>query len=124
MSCRSVFLSAGLLGCLVASYGQNSSPATAGPNDAEPRLAVIAGKVLSAETGVGLPKATVALYSTDNRRSQRPLAAKTNDKGEYQLLGVAPGRYRVTASLQGRTSEPKIVEVRAEDVSEVELRLR
>ncbi len=65
------------------------------------RLAVIAGKVLSAETGVGLPKATVALYSTDNRRSQRPLAAKTNDKGEYQVLGVAPGRYRIFASRNG-----------------------
>ena len=101
MSCRSVFLSVGLLGCSVASYGQNSSLATAGPNDAEPQLAVIAGKVLSAETGVGLPKATVALYSADNRRSQRPLAAKTNDKGEYQLLGVPPGRYRIFASRNG-----------------------
>ena len=71
----------------------------AGDPGAEP--AIIAGTVLSAQTGLALPKVTVALYSAQTQEGGRPLSVGTNDKGQYVVEGVPPGRYRIFASRNG-----------------------
>ena len=101
MRVRGALVSAALCGFFCSSYGQSLPRPNQDSADGKRRLAVVAGKVLSAETGLGLPKATVALYSMENRQRGRPLAVKTNEKGEYQFLRVPPGRYRISATRNG-----------------------
>ena len=126
---RGVFVATAFVGFLWPAFGQNLSRPDQDSSDKEPEFAVIAGRVLNAETGIGLPKATVALYSMNTRRSWRPLAAKTNDEGEYQIADVPPGRYRIFGTRtgfvrqsfsrnpsQGRSSSGTLVAVRAGQV--------
>lgn len=63
--------------------------------------AIIAGTVFSAETGQALPKVTIALYSGQTEEGGRPLSVGTNEKGQYIIEDVAPGRYRIFASRNG-----------------------
>ncbi len=101
MSFPGVFVAAAFWGFLCPAFGQNLAQPDQHSSDREREFAVIGGRVLNAETGIGLPKATVALYSVNTRRSWRPLAAKTNDEGEYQILDVPPGRYRIFGTRTG-----------------------
>jgi hypothetical protein len=52
-----------------------------------------------------------------------PLRARSDGRGEFRLDGVAAGRVRVEAEEGGRRASDE-VEVRADDESHVELRLK
>lgn len=68
---------------------------------------VILGKVLDDE-GDPLPRTSVAAYrlgglgASQQSRQQISGSAATNDIGEYRLANLAPGRYVVVATSQGR----------------------
>ncbi len=64
---------------------------------------VIAGHVLD-QDGDPLPYASVEAlqygYQSGKKTLQRLSSARTDDRGEYRLFGLAPGRYYVRASLR------------------------
>jgi protocatechuate 3,4-dioxygenase beta subunit len=67
------------------------------------RTASIAGRVMD-EDGQPLPNVEVVAYQTFSRRGKRGLGAvrgvSTNDRGEYRIFDLAPGRYYVRANYQ------------------------
>ena len=62
--------------------------------------AVIAGRILD-EDGEPLPSVTVnamrEAYSEGKRKLSMSATAQTNDRGEYRLFGLPPGRYFISA---------------------------
>ena len=69
----------------------------AAPAAAQQQLGVIQGTIADRTGGV-LPGVTVTVT---NLETGVPRVATTNDAGVYRVIGVEPGRYRVSADLQG-----------------------
>ncbi|MEX2271383.1 MAG: TonB-dependent receptor [Vicinamibacterales bacterium] len=69
----------------------------AAPAAAQQQLGVIQGTIADRTGGV-LPGVTVTVTNLD---TGVPRVATTNDAGVYRVIGVEPGRYRVSADLQG-----------------------
>jgi hypothetical protein len=65
----------------------------------------IRGRVMSADTGAALGKATLMLFSSEPQGRERPLTAKTNSEGDYEFKEVKPGRYQLRANRNGYVSQ-------------------
>lgn len=64
----------------------------------------IKGRVVGADTGLGLTKATVTLFGQGSDRSE-PRVVRTNANGDYEVSAVKPGRYSVSASRSGYVTQ-------------------
>ena len=71
--------------------------------------------------GKPLEKAVVAIEFTDG--INRKYEVKTNKKGEFIQIGLAPGNYKATASFEGLGAESFPVRVRLGDPTKVEFKL-
>ncbi len=107
------------VGFLRQAYGARSAGGSSAPLNLSPGQTlrnvemkltpqgVILGKVLDDE-GDPLPRTSVVAYrmgglgTTQQFRQQAGGSAATNDIGEYRLANLAPGRYVVVATSQGR----------------------
>ncbi|PYV84524.1 MAG: hypothetical protein DMG05_24485, partial [Acidobacteria bacterium] len=110
---------------------------TAGGAKTQIKTGSIRGRVMSADTGAALGKATLTLYSSEPQGHERPLTAKTNSEGDYEFKEVKPGRYQLRANRNGyvsqaygqkasdpRMSQGTILRVRAgETLGEIDLKL-
>jgi len=82
-----------------AGRGQGGGRRGAGPQrDVAPQqgTAVIAGKVVAADTGRALRRARVVVSGTGRSRM-----ASTDEQGRYRIVGLAAGSYSVTAAKSG-----------------------
>ena len=81
--------------------------------------AVIAGRILD-EDGEPLPGATVSalreVYSEGKRSLSTSTTVETNDRGEYRLFGLPPGRYFISAVNAAWDSLARSEEVEDRDV--------
>jgi tetratricopeptide (TPR) repeat protein len=78
------------------------------------------GKVVDAK-GSPLEKAVVTIEFTDG--INRKYEVKTNKKGEFIQIGLAPGNYKATASFENMGAESIPVRVRLGDPTKVEFKL-
>lgn len=92
------------------------------------RLHAIAGRLIDAETGLVVPNGLFNFGSL--RDDSKWLAPQTqfrsDDKGEFRIEGLMPGRYAAFATpdhQSGFYSEPVTIVVSEEDVGGVELKL-
>lgn len=78
---------------------QERPPGLPGGQDANnsPKTGIIRGRVTAADSGIGLGKASLVLFSADGRPRERPLTNKTNPEGEYEIRDVKPGQYHLRA---------------------------
>jgi len=102
-----------------------------------PKLGTIRGRVIATDTGAGLSKASLMLMPSEPQGRERPLTAKTNAEGDYELKEVKPGRYHLRANRNGyvnqaygqkasdtRMSQGTLLVVRAgETLSQVDFKL-
>ena len=100
----------GLMACAVLLF--------ASPGQAQ--TGALQGKVGDA-AGKPLEKAVVVIEFTDG--INRKYEVKTNKKGEFIQIGLAPGNYKVTASFEGLGSESFPVRVRLGDPQKLEFKL-
>ena len=63
----------------------------------------LTGHVMDAETGAGIPNATLSFALTGS--SSEPLVKQTADKGGFQLKTITPGIYTVTVSKLGYVTQ-------------------
>ena len=74
------------------------APQQAAPRDTKPvaaGTAVLAGRVVDAETGDPIPRALLQVMS---KVGERPTELEANDRGEFRLEGLGAGDYTVVAS--------------------------
>jgi tetratricopeptide (TPR) repeat protein len=100
----------GLMACAVFLF---SSPGQA-------QTGALQGKVTDA-AGKPLEKAVIVIEFTDG--INRKYDVKTNKKGEFIQIGLAPGNYKVTASFEGLGEQAQPVRVRLGDPVKMEFRL-
>jgi tetratricopeptide (TPR) repeat protein len=100
----------GLMACAVFLF--------ASPGQAQ--TGALQGKVTDA-AGKPLEKSVVVIEFTDG--INRKYEVKTNKKGEFIQIGLAPGNYKATASFEGLGSESVPVRVRLGDPTKIEFRL-
>jgi len=100
----------GLMACAVFLF--------ASPGQAQ--TGALQGKVMDA-AGKPLEKAVVAIEFTDG--INRKYEVKTNKKGEFIQIGLAPGNYKATATFEGLGTESFPVRVRLGDPTKVEFKL-
>ena len=79
----------------------------------------IGGRVIDESGGV-LPGVSVTVNSASTNVNQNTV---TNDTGTYSLLYLTPGRYKVTAELQGFKKMAREVEVRLGDRLEIDFKM-
>jgi tetratricopeptide (TPR) repeat protein len=106
---RNLFM-LGLVACAIFLF--------ASPGQAQ--TGALQGKVTDA-AGKPLEKAVVAIEFTDG--INRKYEVKTNKKGEFIQIGLAPGNYKVTASFEGLGDQSFPVRVRLGDPMKMEFRL-
>jgi hypothetical protein len=92
------------------------------------RLHAIAGRLIDAETGRVVPNGKFAFgpLREDSRQIATGAGYRSDDKGEFRIEGLMPGRYAAFArpdDQSGFYSEPVTIVVSEEDVSGVELHL-
>ena len=63
------------------------------------RTGSISGRVLDSD-GEPMPRATVHLTSIRDKSGRTLQTVGTNDRGEYRIFQIAPGKYRVSATYQ------------------------
>src|SRR5215510_11583874 len=73
----------------------------AGPQQAADKPGIIKGRVIAADTGVGLRRARVTLRGSEARPGSNPQASQTNENGEYELKDVKAGRYTLMVMRNG-----------------------
>lgn len=94
------------------------------------RVFTIAGRLVDAETGEPLNDAYLQVSTADaNGRFRASMSGFGVDKeGRFQLPGVLPGRYEISATWAGRNDdyfgEPLRLEVTDHDLEKVELKAR
>jgi hypothetical protein len=92
------------------------------------RLHAVAGRLIDAETGRTVPNGFFIFESLgeDSRRGPTSTGHRSDDKGEFRIEGLMPGRYAAFAKSDDQSgfySEPVTIVVSEEDVSGVELKL-
>jgi len=87
---------------------------------AQAQTGAVQGKVIDA-AGNPLEKAVVTIEFTDG--INRKYEVKTNKKGEFIQIGLAPGNYKATASFEKLGSETIALRVRLGDPMKLEFRL-
>ena len=65
------------------------------------RTGAVSGRIIDAD-GEPIPRASVQLLSIRNKRGATGLAALTDDRGDYRIFQVPPGKYRLSAGVQPR----------------------
>ena len=100
----------GLVACAVFLF--------AAPGQAQ--TGALQGKVTDV-SGKPLDKAVVVIEFTDG--INRKYEVKTNKKGEFIQIGLAPGNYKATASFEGLGAESFPVRVRLGDPTKLEFKL-
>jgi protocatechuate 3,4-dioxygenase beta subunit len=88
----------------------------------------VTGRLIDAETGRAVPNGLFALDSLGegSARKATQTSHMSDDKGEFRIEGLMPGRYAAFANVHDQSefySEPVIIVVSEEDVSGVELKL-
>jgi hypothetical protein len=102
------FLSLCLLFALApAAWAQQaqSGSETAETRSGARNTGVITGRVVS-DDGRPLPDVMVYLYNPYSRQPTRSLTATTDSEGKFQVSGLAPGLYSVSASYPGFITAP------------------
>ena len=85
---------------------QNSSGSNAaGSSTQSQNFASVSGTVVSASTGQPLRKARVELSSIGDRSQNPPLGTTTDAGGQFEIDGITPGRYDLSASRRGYVSK-------------------
>jgi len=69
-------------------------------------VGVITGRVLNPD-GDPVEGATISIY-VGSRRANNALGAQTDDRGEYRIGGLAPGRYRLRAATRELPLPPEV----------------
>jgi tetratricopeptide (TPR) repeat protein len=100
----------GLMACAVFLF--------ASPGQAQ--TGAVQGKVVDTG-GKPLEKAVIVIEFTDG--INRKYEVKTNKKGEFIQIGLAPGNYKVTASAEGQGEMSQPVRVRLGDPAKLEFKL-
>ena len=100
----------GLMACAVFLF---ASPVQAQTGALQGKVSDAAGKLLE--------KAVVVIEFTDG--INRKYEVKTNKKGEFIQIGLAPGNYKATAAFEGLGTESFPVRVRLGDPTKVEFKL-
>ena len=103
-------LALGLMACAVFLF---ASPSQAQTGALQGKVTDVAGKPLE--------KAVVAIEFTDG--INRKYEVKTNKKGEFIQIGLAPGNYKATASFENLGSQSMPVRVRLGDATKLEFKL-
>ena len=65
------------------------------------RTGAVSGRIIDAD-GEPIPRASVQLLSIRNKKRATGLAALTDDRGDYRIFQVPPGKYRLSAAFQPR----------------------
>jgi protocatechuate 3,4-dioxygenase beta subunit len=91
-------------------------------------LHAIAGRLIDEETGLVVPNGlfTFGSLREDSKWPAPQQSFRSDDKGEFRIEGLMPGRYAAFATpdrQSGFYSEPVTIVVSEEDVSDVELKL-
>ena len=73
-------------------------------NQPKPLPARLSGRVLRADSGLSLAKATVLMFL--DGRPQDNLSARTDRSGFFEFPEVSPGRYRLRAQRNGFVAQP------------------
>ena len=85
---------------------QNSSGSNAaGSSTQSQNFASVSGTVVSESTGQPLRKARVELSSIGDRSQNPPLGTTTDAGGQFEIDGITPGRYDLSASRRGYVSK-------------------
>ncbi|MGE5198579.1 MAG: tetratricopeptide repeat protein [Rhodospirillaceae bacterium] len=87
---------------------------------AQSQTGALQGKVTD-PSGKPVEKAVVVIEFTDG--INRKYEVKTNKKGEFIQIGLAPGNYKATASFEGLGSESFPVRVRLGDSAKLDFKL-
>ena len=89
------------VGFLVAAtvFGQVKQVTTATQPAA--KTGTIKGRVVAADTGLGLDKATITLLSQEGGDDGEARVVRTNENGEYGVSALKPGRYSLFVSRSG-----------------------
>jgi uncharacterized protein DUF4198 len=92
------------------------------------RIHAIAGRLIDAETGRAAPNISFSFGSLgeDSRLAGGLTSSRSDDKGEFRIEGLMPGRYTFFAMSEDQSgfySEPATVVLSEEDVNGVELNL-
>ena len=103
-----------LLACAVLVAVAMATPATA------QSTGMVKGKVIDAK-GQPVEQATVTIEFKDG--VSRTYTVKTNKKGEYTQIGLAPGNYKVTATKEKVGTQSFDARVRLGDTAEVNFKL-
>ncbi|HKV48985.1 MAG TPA: carboxypeptidase-like regulatory domain-containing protein [Candidatus Acidoferrales bacterium] len=82
-----------------------SAPNVAGSATQSQNFASVSGTVVSASTGQPLRKARVELSSIGDRNQNPPLGTTTDASGQFEIDGITPGRYDLSASRRGYVSK-------------------
>jgi len=85
-------------------------------------VGAVAGTVTDAGSGEPMGGVRVVVTSTDDGVARG--AATTNSDGEYEIIGLAPGQYRVEANTDGYQSASKQVAVAAGERPRVDFQLQ
>ena len=104
-----VRLAAGLLaGALALAAFQDQPPGAAAKSKDDPNkpktTATLAGKVVNAQTGDPLKKATLLLVKSGGGTAT-PSTTETDDKGQFSFENIDPGRYFLTGERTGFTRQ-------------------
>jgi carboxypeptidase family protein len=69
------------------------------------KTGAIKGRVVAADTGLGLSKATITLLAEEGGNGGEPLVVRTEENGGYEVRTVKAGRYSILASRSGYLSQ-------------------
>ena len=98
-----------LLFLLLASIFQAQQPPAQTPGQQQaqppPKPAKLSGRVLRADDGRPLPKATVTITPEAPGGGGASMSVRTNSSGVYEFPEMPPGRYRLRAQRTGYVTE-------------------
>jgi hypothetical protein len=61
----------------------------------------IKGRVVAADTELGLSKATITIFAQESNSEAEPRVVRTNENGDYEVTGLKGGRYTILAARSG-----------------------
>lgn len=76
----------------------------------------ISGTVTSAETGEPVPDAKVMARNMDIQKHFSSSNAATNKRGEYEINGIEPGQYRVSAAVGAMYETPELASITIDNI--------
>lgn len=92
--------------CLLASavaLGQGKPISTS--TEPSSKNGTIRGRVLAADTGLGLSKASITVFPQDGGYGEEPRVVRTNEHGHFEVSALKTGKYLVNAARPGYLSQ-------------------